>query len=104
MTEANYDYAIEILHERFGRTQQIISAHMEELLKLPSCSTSERSNSLRFVYDKISVHIRGSSSLVVASDQYGGLLIPVIMSKLPNEVHVRIVENFAWTKSTGIAI
>ena len=70
LTEANYNSAIEILHERFGKTRQIISAHMEELLKLPSCSTSERSNSLRFVYDKISVHIRGLSSLGVASDQY----------------------------------
>ena len=90
LTEANYKSAIEILHERFGRTQQIISAHMEELLKLPSCSTSERSNSLRFVYDKISVHIRGLSSLGVASDQYGGLLIPVVMSKLPNGLRVRI--------------
>ena len=90
LTEANYNSAIEILHERFGKTQQIISAHMEELLKLPSCSTSERSNSLRFVYDKISVHIRGLSSLGVASDQYGGLLIPVVMSKLPNEIRVRI--------------
>ena len=64
--------------------------HMKELLKLPSCSTSKRSNSLRFVYDKISVHICGLSSLGVSSDQYGGLLIPVIMSKLPNEVRLRI--------------
>ena len=70
---------------------------MEELLKLPSCSTSERSNSLRSAYDKISVHIRGLSSLGVASDQYGGLLVPVIMSKLPNEVRVRIARE---TKST----
>ena len=41
---------------------------MKELLKLPSCSTSKRSNSLRFVYDKISVHICGLSSLGVSSD------------------------------------
>ena len=97
LTEANYNYVIEILHEIFGRTQQIISAHMEELLKLPSFSTSERSNSLRFVYDKISVHIRGLSTLGFAPDQYGGLPIPVIMSKLPNEVRVRIARE---TKST----
>lgn len=90
MTEANYHSAIDILQERFGRPQQIISAHMEELLKLPNCSSSERSTSLRFIYDKVSVHVRGLSSLGVASDQYGGLLIPVIMSKLPNEVRMRI--------------
>ena len=66
-------------------------------MKLPSCSTSKRSNSLRFVYHKISIHIHGLSSLGVASDQYGGLLIPVIMSKLPNEVCVRIArESTVW--------
>ena len=70
---------------------------MEELYKLGSFSTSERSNSLRFVYDKISVHIHGLSLLGVASDQYNGLLIPVIMSKLPNEVQVRIARE---TKGT----
>ena len=63
---------------------------MEELLKLPSCSGTERSTSLRFVYDKVSVHVRGLSALGVNSDQYGGLLIPVIMSKLPEEIRVRV--------------
>ena len=81
LSDANYDSAVEILEQRFGKPQQIISAHMEELLKLPSCSGTERLTSLRFVYDKVSVHVRGLSSLGVNSDQYGGLLIPVIMSK-----------------------
>ena len=63
---------------------------MEELLKLPSCSGTKRSTSLRFVYDKVSVHVRGLSALGVSSDQYGGLLIPVIMSKLPEEIRVRV--------------
>ena len=75
--------------------QQTIPAHMEELLKLPSCSTSERSNSLRFVYNKISVHIRGLPSLGVASDQYSGLLIIVVMSKLPNDLRIRIARETA---------
>ena len=90
LTDANYRSAVEILQERFGRPQQIISAHMDELLKIPNCSGTERSTSLRFVYDQISVHVRGLSSLGVASDQYGGLLIPVIMAKLPNEIRVRV--------------
>ena len=34
LTEANYESAIKILNERFGRKQQIISAHMHELLKI----------------------------------------------------------------------
>lgn len=89
LTEANYDYAIEILHERFGRPQQIISAHMDEILKLQPCS-SDRPSSLRFLYDKLSVHVRGLSSLGVTAQEYGSLLIPIIMSKLPNEIRLEI--------------
>ena len=36
------------------------------------------------------MHVCGLSWLGVASDQYGGLLILVIMAKLPNEICVRI--------------
>ena len=35
LTEANYDAAVKLLQERFGRPQQIISAHMDQLLKVP---------------------------------------------------------------------
>ena len=38
LTEANYAAATDILKERFGRKQQIISGHMDDLLKIPSCS------------------------------------------------------------------
>ena len=62
---------------------------MDEILKITGCA-NDRSNSLRFVFDKINVHVRGLVSLGVASEQYGSLLIPIIMSKLPNEVRLRI--------------
>ena len=38
VTEDNYENAVEILKDRFGRKQQIISAHMEKLLKLQNYS------------------------------------------------------------------
>ena len=79
LTEANYDAAIVILEERFGRPQQIIAAHMDELLKVQPCS-NERSSSIRFVYDKIRVHVRGLEALGVTPEQYGSLLIPILMS------------------------
>ena len=82
-TEANYNVAIDILHKRFGRPQNIISTDMDELLKITVCS-SHKASQLRFVYDKINV--RGLESLGVNSSQYGSLLVPLIMSKLPQEV------------------
>ena len=89
ISEANYKSAVEILNERFGKTQHIISAHMDELMKLQP-SQNDRPSSLRFIYDKISVHVRGLSSLGVSSDQYGSLLIPIIMSKLPNDIRLQV--------------
>ena len=58
LTSANYDAAIEILQHRFGKTQQIIAAHMDQILQIPAC-TEGRTGQLRFAFDKISVHARG---------------------------------------------
>ena len=63
--------------------------HMEELLKLPVC-TNDKPSSLRYIFDKVNVHIRGLSSMGVAFKDYGSLLIPVIMTKLPSDLHLRI--------------
>ena len=93
-TDANYNSAIEILHKRFGRIQNIISTHMDEMLKIPAC-VNDKASQLRLVYDKFSVNIRGLESLGVSADQYGSLLIPVIMSKLPHEIRVQVARNTA---------
>ena len=89
LSESNYDSAVELLKGRFGKPQQIIFAHMDELLRIPACA-NERPASLRLVYDKINVHIRGLSSLGIESERYGSLLIPVIMTKVSNEIRLRI--------------
>ena len=78
LTEANYSAAVALLRERYGKKQQIITAHMEELLNLP------------LVYDKISVNVRGIEALGVGQEQYGSLLIPVIMAKLPSNIRLQI--------------
>ena len=87
LSEANYDANIAMLQERFGRPQQIITAHMEELLKIQG-SVGDRPSSLRFTLDKI-VHVHGLESLGIRWSQYGSLFIPVIMSKFPNEIRLR---------------
>lgn len=89
VTDENYGHAIEILKTRFGRTQQIISAHMTELLNLQNFS-NDRTNDLRSIYDNINVHIRGLESLGVSSERYGCLLVPVIMKRMPNEIALQV--------------
>ncbi|XP_015750619.1 PREDICTED: uncharacterized protein LOC107330534 [Acropora digitifera] len=67
-TEANYNSAIEILQKRFGKPQNIISTHMDEMLKIPSY-VRDNASQLRLVSDKISVNVGGLESLGVSSTQ-----------------------------------
>ena len=78
----------------FGKPQNIISKHMDEMFKIPGC-VNDNASQLRLAYDKISVNIKGLESLGVSSNQYGSLLIPVIMSKLPHEIRVQVARNTA---------
>jgi hypothetical protein len=94
LTEENYKVAIDILKQHYGNTQVVISAHMDEMLKLPDCSTG-KVRDLRRVYDKINVNVRGLEALGVKSEQYGSLLILVIMSKLPPELRIHVARKTA---------
>ena len=58
LTEDNYNTAIELLQKWFRNAQQIVAAHVEELLKLAPCN-NDHASSLRFLYDKVMVHTRG---------------------------------------------
>ena len=72
---------------------------MDELLKLQPCNGKKSSQLLRYIYDKVSVNVRGLEALGVQSEQYGSLLIPVIMSKLPADVRLQIArstQNDVW--------
>ncbi len=86
--EENYEAAKDILKSRFGKTQQIISTHMQALLNLGNKSSGV--SSLREIYDTLNVHIRGLKSLGVTSKEYGSLLIPVIMARMPSEISIQV--------------
>ena len=77
----NYEHARELLEDRYGRTQVIISAHIDNLLKLNSCP-SDKPHQLRNLYHEI-IQIRGLEASGVKTATYGQFLISVIMSKLP---------------------
>ena len=49
-----------------------------------------KSSQLRYTYDKVSVNVRGLEALGAHSEQYGSLLIPIIMSKLPSDVRLQV--------------
>ena len=89
LTEGNYSAAIDILKERFGKPQHIISGHMKDFMKIPSC-TSDKPSQLRAIYDKIHANVRGLEALGIGAEQYGSFLIPIVMDRLPADVCLQI--------------
>ena len=88
ITEENYGKAVEILKTRFGKSQQIISAHMQKLLNLQT-HPNDNIMHLRAIFD-ITVHVRGLKSLGISAEKYGSLLIPVIMSIMPSDISLQV--------------
>ena len=85
---------MEILTERFGNKQLIISSHMEALLQLPAVTVITDIKRIRMIYDKVEANVRGLEALGIASDTYDSLLVPVMMNKLPEELRLIITRRF----------
>ena len=87
--EENYEHAKETLHERFGHKQKIVQVHMESLLNL-QYSPNDTVAQLRQIFDNINIHIRGLESLGVKQENYGSLLILVVMKRMPKDVALQV--------------
>ena len=93
VTNANYKKALELLKNRFGNPQKIISAHMNELLKLKRITSDRDVRSIRKFYDDIESHVRSMDGLGVNINDYGALLAPVIIERLPHQLKLVIGRN-----------
>ena len=94
LTEKNYETAIDILRDRFGKPQLLMSNHIDALLKLPIVSSVREMKNLRDLYDKIEINIRSLKALGIESESFGNLLVPVVMEKIPSELRLIISRKF----------
>ena len=85
LTKENYATAVELLRDRYGNKQMIISSHMDSMLKIPRVVSAMDIEQVRMVYDKIEINVRSLQALGIKSEMYGSLLIPVIMDKISEE-------------------
>ena len=94
LTEANYDIAVSLLKDRYGRKEAIISSHIDTLLRITIPNSLETSE-LWEVLDIISSNIRALENLGISGAQYGVLLTPIILSRMPEELRLE------WARDTG---
>ena len=90
LTSENYTEAIEIIHNRFGNKQLLITSNIYQSLSIPAAHSINHVKKIREVYDKIETHVRNLKSLDIDTKQYGPVLVSITMSKLPNEIKLVI--------------
>ena len=79
LTAANYKVAVDLLKQRFGQRQLIISCHMENLMKITPLISSADIKRVRRLYDNIEQNCRGLKALGATSESYRTLLVPVLL-------------------------
>ena len=100
LTGTNYTKAIELLSDRFGNTQSLIAAHIDQLLSIPKMHDIYDVKMLRTVYDRVGTNIR--NHFEVDSKTYGTLLISIVFDRVPEELQVIISREFkaeTWSLS-----
>ena len=91
---ANYEKAVDLLKQRFGNRQMVISSHIEVLTKLPKVESIGKVKKLRSLYDAVESHFRGFiEGMEISSERYGCFLTPIVMQKLPEEFRIAITRN-----------
>ena len=63
ITNANYKKTLELLRNRFGNPQKIISAHMNEFLNLKRIASDRHVKAIRLFYYDIENHVRSLDGL-----------------------------------------
>ena len=90
LTNDNYIKALELLEDRYGNKQAIITAHTKNLLKLRCVQSNLDVISLRRLHDDVQAQVRSLQSLGITEENYGTFLAPIIMELLPHEVQLNI--------------
>ena len=86
LTQENYNIAINLLKERYGKKQIMIKAHFTKLMNLPMATY--KTTSLRTFYDMMKKHLRCLQSL--GEDDKNTQILTVLQSKLPCSVLLQL--------------
>ena len=88
LTEAHYDIACGILKKRFGRKEKIVFTHIQELMNITVSPGRNKTDQLWKLQDELLAHVRSLEALGVNGGQYGVILTPLILSRLPQDIRL----------------
>ena len=94
LTNGNYKEAVNLLKERYGNPQLLVSVYFEALVKLPRVTTMNNVKDLRMIYDKVESSVRNLRTLGIEPLSYGSLLTPLLTEKLPDDLKLIISRKF----------
>ena len=94
LSSENYTQAVDLLTDRFGNEQVLISAHMESLLKIDKIRSVNNIKGLRMLYTHVENCIWNLKALKLDTAGYGSLLIPILKDRLPDEINMIISRQF----------
>ena len=94
-TEGNYQIAVDILQDRFGKDDVRKETLMANLLHLPAVTNPDDLKSLRRLIDDLTANVRALEALDTPSGNYGELLLPVLKGKIPVDWRLQ------WARSRG---
>ncbi|CAB3979562.1 E3 ubiquitin- ligase DZIP3 [Paramuricea clavata] len=90
LTSANYESAVQRLRKRYGKNTLIKRTHIQELLTVQQVYSARDCGRLRVLFDKIETHYRGLEALGVDEATYSDIVVPAILEKIPEVVHLTI--------------
>ena len=75
--------AVDILHERCGNKQILISSQMDDLVKLPRVASMNDITTLQKILDSLETRVRSLTDLKVEMNSCGTLLLSIIFDRVP---------------------
>ena len=90
----NYKICLKMLQDRYGDPQVLISAHMNKLLNLEKIRNLHDLKALRSLCDQVEAQVRSLNAFGLDAKNYGPMLIPVFLCKIPEELNLIISRKF----------
>ena len=102
LANENYNICLNLLKERYEDKQLMIYSYISKLLKLENITDVKDVSRLRKLFDTIDIQVQSLKNVGYEPERYGHLLIPIITSKIPDDLNLIISKRFdsadTWDK------